>query len=85
MAWPILDKLRSFTSTHFSPEETYDYIIQLIIEVEDLLLNHTLSKAYTEEFGKYKGISRIVKKFRIYFKLVDHHIIIVALLFPGEN
>jgi hypothetical protein len=83
---PVLNKLRSFTSQHFSPEEIYDYIVQLIIEAEDLLLNQVLSKSYIEESGVYKGFSRIViKKSRIYFKLIDRNIVVAAVLFPGEK
>ena len=48
--------------------------------------NPVLGKTYTEEFGKYKGISRIVvRKFQFYFKIVDHEVLIIAALFPGEN
>jgi hypothetical protein len=58
----------------------------LIIEAEALLLNQVWSKSYTEESGEYKGFSRIViKKFRIYFKLIDRNIVVAAVLFPGEK
>lgn len=83
---PVIEKFRSFRNEHFSPEESYDYIVQLILEAEDLLLNQFLSKSYIEEFGQYKGFSRIVtRKFRIYYILVNHDIVIAAVLFPGEE
>lgn len=82
----VREKLIGFRSSKFTPEETLDFISQLIIETEDLLKNPLLGKAYTEEFGKYKGISRIViKKFQIYFRQVRNDIVILAFLFPGEN
>ena len=86
--WPISvrGKLIQFRSIRYTPEETFDFIAQLILEIEDLLKNKAIGRAYTEEFGKYKGISRIVvKKFRIYFEQINNDIIIVAILFPGEN
>lgn len=83
---PVLNKLRSFNSKYFTPEETYDYIAQLVMEVEDLLLTGAFKKAYLEEYGKYKNVSRIViKKFRIYFKLFGDDVVIIAILFPGEK
>jgi hypothetical protein len=55
------------------------------LETEDLLRNPVLGKTYTEELGKYKGISRIVvRKFRVYFQEIKNEIIILAILFPGE-
>jgi plasmid stabilization system protein ParE len=82
----VREKLIEFRSSRFTPEETLDYISQLVLETEDLLKNPLIGKAYTEEFGKYKGISRIViKKFQIYFKHVNNDIVISAILFPGEN
>jgi hypothetical protein len=60
--------------------------LNLFLETEDLLKNPIIGKTYTEEFGKYKGISRVViKKFQIYFKPVDDNVLIIAILFPGEN
>lgn len=85
--WPelIRKKLLSFRSEYFSAEETHDFIIQLILETEDLLLNTVLSQTYTEEHGQYKGVSRIViMKFRIFFEQVNSDIIILGLKFPGE-
>jgi plasmid stabilization system protein ParE len=68
------------------PSETLDFISQLVLETEELLKNPFVGKVYTEEFGKYKGISRIViKKFQIYFKQVENDIVIIAILFSGEN
>ncbi len=82
----VRDKLISFRSLRFTPEETLDYISQLVIETEDLLKNPLLGKAYTEEVGEYKGISRIViKKFQIYFRQRRNDLVIIAILFPGEN
>jgi plasmid stabilization system protein ParE len=82
----VREKLIGFRSLRFTPEETLDFISQLVLETEELLKNPLIGKVYTEEFGKYKGISRIViKKFQIYFKQVDNDIVIIAILFPGEN
>jgi plasmid stabilization system protein ParE len=82
----VREKLIGFRSSRFTPEETLDFISQLVLETEELLINPLIGKAYTEEFGKYKGISRIViKKFQIYFKQVEIDIVIIAILFPGEN
>ena len=82
----VREKLLSFRSIRFTSEETFDFISQLVLETEDLLKNPYLGKVYTKESGKYKGISRIViKKFQIYFKQMDNNIVIIAVLFPGEN
>ena len=82
----VREKLLDFRSIRFTPEETLDFISQIVLETEDLLKNPFLGKVYTEEFGKYKGISRIViKKFQIYFKQMDNYIVIIAVLFPGES
>lgn len=56
----VRDKLLEFRSERFTPEETFDYISQIILETEDLLKNPVIGKTYTEEFGKFKGITRIV-------------------------
>lgn len=81
----VREKLIKFRSERFTPEETLNYISQIIIKTEDLLKNPIIGKTYTEEFGKYKGISRIVvKKFKIYYKQIDDDIVIIGLLFPGE-
>lgn len=82
----VRQKLIRFRSSRFTPEETLDFISQLVLETQDFFKNPLIGKAYTEEFGKYKGISRIViKKFQIYFKQVNNDIVIIAILFPGEN
>ncbi|MGO4890681.1 type II toxin-antitoxin system RelE/ParE family toxin [Anaerobacillus sp. MEB173] len=82
----VKEKLSQFRSERFTPEETFDFISQFIIETEDLFKNSIIGKRYTEEFGKYKGITRIVvKKFRVYYKLIDNDVVILAVLFPGEN
>jgi len=75
-----------FRSEHFTPEETFDYISQIIIETESLLLNPIFGKAYTEISGDYAGLSRVVvKKFRVYFEVDDNKIVVVAVMFPGEK
>ncbi len=82
----VMEKLTLFRSERFTPEETLDFISQFILETEDLLANDIIGKFYTEEFGKYKGISRVVvKKFKVYCKLIDKDVVILAVLFPGEN
>lgn len=82
---PIVTKLRSFRSEHFTPEETYDYIVQLILETEELLLNPVIGRTYVEEYGEFKGFSRIVvSKFRTYYKTFENDIVIVAVMFPGQ-
>jgi hypothetical protein len=82
----VKDKLTQFRSERFTPEETFDFITQFILETEYLLENRIIGKTYTEEFGKYKGITRvIVKKFRVYYKLIGNDFVILAVLFPGEN
>lgn len=76
-------KLIEFRSPRYTPEETLDFISQLILETEDLLINPHFGKSYTEEYGRFKGVSRIViKRFQIYFKPVN---IDIVILFPGEN
>ena len=45
---PVRDKLLAFRSEHFTPEETYNFIVSVISETESLLLNPVLSKVYTE-------------------------------------
>jgi plasmid stabilization system protein ParE len=85
--WPpnVIKKLKGYRSPRFTPEETLDFITQIVLETEGLLLNNFISKTYTEESGKYKGISRIlIKRFRIYYERVENDIIILAILFPGE-
>lgn len=82
----VKEKLVQYRSARFSAEETLDFISQIILETEDLLRNPVIGRSYTEEFGEFKGISRIViKRFRIYYQLVKNDIVIVAILFPGEK
>jgi hypothetical protein len=57
---PIMKKIFTYQSEHFTSEESYDYIVQLILETEDALLNPILGKTYVEEFGEFKGLSRQV-------------------------
>jgi hypothetical protein len=86
--WPpaVRSKLSQFRSERFSPEETFDFISQLILETEAVLTNPIIGKAYTEENGTYVGLSRIVvKRFRIYFEQRENEVWIVAVLFPGEK
>lgn len=64
----VREKLIEFRNERFTPEETLNYISQIIIETEEFLRNPVIGKTYTEEFGRYKGISRIIiRKFKIYY------------------
>ncbi|MCA1321608.1 type II toxin-antitoxin system RelE/ParE family toxin [Bacillus tianshenii] len=82
----VKEKLTQFRSDRFTPEETFDFISQFILETEELLNNRIIGKSYTEEFGEYKGITRVVvKKFRVYYKNFNNDVVILAILFPGEN
>jgi hypothetical protein len=48
-------------------------------------MNPVIGKSYVEEFGEYTGFLRIVvRKFRIYYMVINHSIVIAAVLFPGE-
>jgi len=83
---PIRNKLLAFRNERFTPEETYDYIIQIILETESLLLNSVLSKVYTEEAGEYAGFMRlIVRKFKFYIEPVEDDAVVVAVKYPGEK
>lgn len=83
---PIIKRLQNFRSEHFTPEETYDYIVQFILETEDLLLNQILSKTYTEEIGEYRGFSRIVVRgFKVYYEIKGDTVVILAVKFPGQS
>lgn len=63
-----------------------EFIVNLIVEVEEFLKNGILDRAYTEKFGAYQGLSRIVmRKFRIYFERDNDRIIVLAIVFPGEE
>ncbi len=86
--WPkhVQDKILSYQSKHFTDEETHQYIISWILQVDNLLLNPVLSKTYTEEYGTYKGVSRIVvNKLKVYYERHDDDIVILAVIFPGEE
>lgn len=84
--WPVREKLLSFRSERFTPEETYDYIVQVIVEIEDLLINPVLGRAYIEEIGEYAGFMRVViRKFRFYVECVADEAIVVAVKNPGES
>lgn len=88
ITWPlsVKNKLIQYRSEHFTPEETLDFISEIIWKTEDLLNNPILSGTYTEENGKYRGVSRIVvRKFRVYFEWYDDEVLIIAILFPGEK
>lgn len=75
-----------YRSVRYTPEETFDYIAQTLLEVEALLGNTILSRSYMEETGDYKGVTRVViNNFRFYYEQIDDEITIVAVLFPGEN
>ncbi|MGC4377999.1 hypothetical protein WD019_13785 [Fictibacillus sp. Mic-4] len=83
---PVRKKLLSFRSKHFTPEETYDFIIQTILETEDILMNPVYGKMYIEETGKYTGFMRLViRRFRIYVKQIGTKAIVVGVKFPGEK
>jgi hypothetical protein len=56
----VRNKLARFRSDRFSPEETFDFISQFVLETEAVLSNPVLSKAYTEEDGTYEGLSRVI-------------------------
>lgn len=80
------NKLFKFRSDRYTPEETFDFISQILLEAEYLLSNNIIGRTYMEELGSYKGMSRIVtRKFKIYFKLYNEDIVILGILFPGEN
>lgn len=82
----VRNKLVQFRSERFSPEETFEFISQFVLETEAVLSNPLLGKAYTEEGGTYSGLSRIViRRFRVYFEQHENEIVIVAVLFPGEK
>ncbi len=49
----VREKLIEFRNSRFTPEETLDFISQLILETEGLLKNPLIGKVYTEESGKY--------------------------------
>lgn len=86
--WPdfVYEKLFTLHSAHFSPEETQDFLINLVLEIESFLLNPILSMSYTEESGRFIGISRaIIKRFCIYYELHHDDIVILNIKFPGEN
>ena len=86
--WPpvVREKLSQFRSEHFTPEETLNFIYQVVLETEELLKNKVVTQTYTEEYGDYRGLSRIIiRKFRVYFKRNKDDIIILAILFPGEK
>lgn len=53
----VREKLIEFRNERFTPEETLNYISQIIIETEEFLRNPVIGKTYTEEFGRYKGDS----------------------------
>ncbi|OMF24517.1 hypothetical protein BK133_22605 [Paenibacillus sp. FSL H8-0548] len=83
---PVRSKLLSFRSEFFTTEETLDYIVQIILETEDLLLNPVFNKPYTEEFGEYAGLMRVViRKFRFFVECIGEETIVVAVKCPGEN
>ncbi|MEZ7172703.1 hypothetical protein [Sporosarcina sp. OR05] len=81
----VREKLMQFRSEHFTPEETLEFIFTLILAIEESLRDEFILKTYTEEFGFYKGLSRIViRKFKIYYEKDQNNIIILGILFPGE-
>lgn len=83
---PVRNKLLAFRSEHFTPEETHEYIVQIILETESLLQNPVLSKVYIEETGGYAGFMRlVVRKFRFYIEPVEDDAVVVAVKYPGEK
>jgi hypothetical protein len=79
---PVRNKLLAFRSERFTSEETHDYIVQIILETERLLLNPVLSKVYTEEAGEYAGFMRlVVRKFRFYIESVEDYAFVFAVKF----
>ncbi|MDO9536540.1 MAG: type II toxin-antitoxin system RelE/ParE family toxin [Bacillota bacterium] len=82
----VRKKLIQYRSYRFTPEETLDYISQIVLETENLLKNPVIGRTYTEELGDYKGMSRVViRRVKVYFELIRDDIVIVAILFPGEK
>ncbi|MFD2760326.1 hypothetical protein [Lentibacillus juripiscarius] len=82
----VREKLLQFRSEHFTSEETLEFIFKLILDTEEFLKNEFVGETYTEEFGTYKGISRIVvRKFRVYYEKNQDNIIVLGILFPGEK
>ncbi|MDM5333812.1 hypothetical protein QUF56_11295 [Ureibacillus composti] len=57
VVWPLTvrEKLIQFRSEKFTPDETFDFITNIILETEELLKNDVMAQTYTEEFGKYQG------------------------------
>ena len=83
---PVRNKLFSYKSQHFTVEETRSFLTKWILGVEEMLLNPVISRTYTEEYGDYKGISRIViNKFKVYYEYFEDDIVIVAVKFPREG
>lgn len=65
---------------------TFDYIVQIILETEDLLLNPVFTKPYIEKFGEYVGIMRVViRKFRFFVEYNGEEAVVVAVKCPGEK
>ncbi|GGJ82163.1 hypothetical protein GCM10007063_00760 [Lentibacillus kapialis] len=53
----------------------------MILDIEEFLQNEFVEQTYTEEFGTYKGLSRIViKKFRVYYEKNQDNIIVLGIL-----
>lgn len=74
------EKFLRFKSERFTSEETEDFISQFILDTEPI------GQTYTEEFGGFKGFSRmVIRGFRVYCKRDAEYILIVAVSFPGEN
>jgi hypothetical protein len=53
----VRSKLLQFRNEKFTPEETFVYISQIVLETERLLKNPVLGRTYTEEAGDYKGVA----------------------------
>jgi len=75
------EKLMDFHSDHFTADETYHYIVDLILETEALLLNPVLGRTYQEEVGEFKDLFRVVvRKFKIYYQMAGTDIVVLAVL-----
>lgn len=78
----VRKKLTGFRNENFTVAETLKHISQIISETENLLKNPIIGT----EFGVYKGISRVViRKFKIYYKQINNDIVVIGILYPGEN
>jgi hypothetical protein len=86
MARTNVGKVAFITQRSLYARRNNDYVISLILESEDLLLNPAIGMTYVEEFGEFKDLFRIViRKFKIFYKVINEDIVVAAILFPGEK